>query len=69
MIIKVADDGNGVTVYTGSNEIGQGSDTVFGMITAEVLGLALEDIKMISGDTVLCPIRRPTERFNVPRTK
>jgi len=24
VIIKVADDGNGVTVYTGSNEIGPG---------------------------------------------
>jgi 4-hydroxybenzoyl-CoA reductase subunit alpha len=56
VIIKVADDGNGVTVYTGSNEIGQGSDTVFGMMTAEVLGLALEDVKVISGDTGLCPI-------------
>jgi 4-hydroxybenzoyl-CoA reductase subunit alpha len=56
VIIKVADDGNGVTVYTGSNEIGQGSDTVFGMITAEVLGLELDDVKVISGDTGLCPI-------------
>jgi 4-hydroxybenzoyl-CoA reductase subunit alpha len=56
VIIKVADDGNGVTVYTGSNEIGQGSDTVFGMMTAEVLGLALDDVKVISGDTGLCPI-------------
>ena len=27
-------------------------------MTAEVLGLALEDVKMISDDTVLCPIRR-----------
>jgi 4-hydroxybenzoyl-CoA reductase alpha subunit len=56
VIIKVADDGNGVTVYTGSNEIGQGSDTVVAMITAEVLGLALEDVTIISGDTGLCPI-------------
>jgi 4-hydroxybenzoyl-CoA reductase subunit alpha len=56
VIIKVADDGNGVTVFTGSNEIGQGSDTVVGMITAEVLGLRLEDINVISGDTTLCPI-------------
>jgi 4-hydroxybenzoyl-CoA reductase alpha subunit len=56
VIIKVADDGNGVIVYTGSNEIGQGSDTVVAMITAEVLGLALEDVVVISGDTELCPI-------------
>ena len=56
VIIKVADDGNGVTVYTGSNEIGQGSDTIVAMIAAEVLGLALEDVTVISGDTGLCPI-------------
>jgi 4-hydroxybenzoyl-CoA reductase subunit alpha len=56
VIIKVADDGNGVTVYTGSNEIGQGSDTVVAMIAAEVLGLTLEEVIVISGDTELCPI-------------
>jgi CO/xanthine dehydrogenase Mo-binding subunit len=56
VIIKVADDGNGVTAYTGSNEIGQGSDTVVAMITAEVLGLSLDDVNVVSGDTGLCPI-------------
>ena len=56
VIIKVNDDGNGVTVYSGSNEIGQGSDTIIGMIAAEVLGLKLEDVNVISGDTGLCPI-------------
>jgi 4-hydroxybenzoyl-CoA reductase subunit alpha len=56
VIIKVNDDGNGVTVYSGSNEIGQGSDTVIGMIAAEVLGLELADVNVISGDTGLCPI-------------
>jgi len=56
VVTRVADDGNGVTVYTGSNEIGQGSDTVVAMITAEVLGLDIEDITVISGDTGLCPV-------------
>jgi 4-hydroxybenzoyl-CoA reductase subunit alpha len=56
VIIKVANDGNGVTVYTGANEIGQGSDTVIAMITAEILGLSPDDIEIISGDTGLCPV-------------
>ena len=56
VIIKVNDDGNGVNVYSGSNEIGQGSDTIIGMIAAEVLGLKLSDVNVISGDTSLCPI-------------
>jgi 4-hydroxybenzoyl-CoA reductase alpha subunit len=56
VIIRVAEDGNGVTVFTGSNEIGQGSDTVMAMIAAEVLGLPLENVSVISGDTGLCPI-------------
>lgn len=55
-VIRIADDGSRVTVFTGSNEIGQGSDTVVAMITAEVLGLRLEDISVVSGDTGLCPV-------------
>jgi len=56
VVIKVADDGSGVMVYTGSNEIGQGSDTIVAMITAEVLGLSLDDVNVVSGDTGICPI-------------
>lgn len=56
VFIKVAEDGNGVTVYTGSGEIGQGSDTTMAMIAAEVMGLRLEDVHVISGDTELTPI-------------
>jgi 4-hydroxybenzoyl-CoA reductase alpha subunit len=56
VIIRVAEDGDGITVYTGSNEIGQGSDTVMAMIAAEVLGLPLEDVSVVSGDSGLCPI-------------
>jgi len=55
VVIKVADDGSGIMLYTGSNEIGQGSDTVVAMIAAEVLGLDLNDVNVISGDTGLCP--------------
>ncbi|MBN2240540.1 MAG: molybdopterin-dependent oxidoreductase [Dehalococcoidales bacterium] len=56
VLTRVAEDGKRVIVHTGSNEIGQGSDTVMAIITAEVLGLAVEDISIISGDTGLCPI-------------
>jgi 4-hydroxybenzoyl-CoA reductase alpha subunit len=56
VMIKAAEDGRGVTVYTGANEIGQGSDTVMAILTAEILGLKVENINVISGDTALCPI-------------
>jgi 4-hydroxybenzoyl-CoA reductase alpha subunit len=56
VLIRVTENGRGVIVYTGSNEIGQGSDTVMAIITAEVLGLSVDDISVISGDTGLCPI-------------
>ncbi len=56
VVIRVSDDGNRVTVFTGANEIGQGSDTVMAMITAEVLGLRLDDVSVVSGDTGLCPV-------------
>ncbi len=56
VMIKVAEDGRGVTVYTGANEIGQGSDTVMAILTAEILGLKVDNVSVISGDTALCPI-------------
>lgn len=56
VMIRVAEDGRGVTVYTGANELGQGSDTVMAIIAAEVLGLPVDNVTVISGDTGLCPI-------------
>ncbi|RLA91032.1 MAG: 4-hydroxybenzoyl-CoA reductase [Deltaproteobacteria bacterium] len=44
-----------VDVYIGSAEIGQGSDTVAAQIAAEVLGVPMEDVKVIRGDTDSCP--------------
>jgi 4-hydroxybenzoyl-CoA reductase subunit alpha len=38
-------------LYTASAEIGQGSDTTFATIAAEALGLRLEHIRLMSGDT------------------
>ncbi|UCG60803.1 MAG: molybdopterin-dependent oxidoreductase [Candidatus Zixiibacteriota bacterium] len=53
VVTKVDDVGGGVTVSSGSADIGQGSDTVLAMITAEELGLQLDDIKVVSGDSDL----------------
>ncbi|MBN2123721.1 MAG: molybdopterin-dependent oxidoreductase [Deltaproteobacteria bacterium] len=48
---RLSEDGGTVHVYTGSAEIGQGSDTTFALITAEVLGIPLEWVRVSSGDT------------------
>ncbi len=53
VITKVDDVGGGVTVSSGSADIGQGSDTVLAMITAEELGIPIDDVKVISGDSNL----------------
>ena len=53
VVIKVSEDGGTVTVLTGSAEIGQGSDTMVAMIAAETLGVPLENVRVLSGDTDL----------------
>jgi 4-hydroxybenzoyl-CoA reductase subunit alpha len=45
----------GVTVYCGATDIGQGSDTVLGMMAAEKFGLPFETVHVVSGDTSLAP--------------
>ncbi len=44
-----------VTVYTGIMPIGQGTQTAFSQITSETLGVPLEDIRIVYGDTDMCP--------------
>jgi len=53
--VKLNRDG-GAVVFTGASEIGQGSDSALASIAAEELGLRLEDIKVISGDTATTPM-------------
>ncbi|MEE8577159.1 MAG: molybdopterin cofactor-binding domain-containing protein, partial [candidate division Zixibacteria bacterium] len=53
VVTKVDEVGGGVTVSSGAADIGQGSDTVLAMITAEELGLPLDDIRVASGDSNL----------------
>src|SRR5690348_16066088 len=50
------DRGGGVTVFCGSTEIGQGSDSILAMIVAEVLGIDPLDVAVVTGDTDLTPV-------------
>ncbi len=43
-------------VFSGANDIGQGSNTMLAVITSEELGLPLEDIRVLSADSDLCPV-------------
>jgi CO/xanthine dehydrogenase Mo-binding subunit len=49
-----------VRVLAGSTEMGQGTNTVFAQIAAEVLGLDCEQIEILQPDTSLVPNSGPT---------
>jgi CO/xanthine dehydrogenase Mo-binding subunit len=53
-MIKINGDGS-VTLLTGSSEVGQGSKTVLAQIAAKELGLSVEDVSVVSGDTDATP--------------
>lgn len=53
--LKLHDDG-GVTLFTGASEMGQGAETTMAQIAAEDLGICLDDVRVVSGDTELTPI-------------
>jgi 4-hydroxybenzoyl-CoA reductase subunit alpha len=53
--IKI-DRGGGVTVFCGSTDIGQGSDSVLAYVVAEELGIDPKDIRVVTGDTDLTPV-------------
>lgn len=52
--VKVFDDGT-AQLTTLAADIGQGSDLILLQILAEELGLRLEDVRLITGDTAVCP--------------
>jgi CO/xanthine dehydrogenase Mo-binding subunit len=54
-VVKLHDDGS-ATLFTGAAEMGQGSDTTMAQIAAQELGVSIDDIRVVSGDTELCPI-------------
>ncbi len=49
------DENGQVTVYSGKIEMGQGVMTSLAQMAAEDLGVALDSIHMVMGDTDLCP--------------
>jgi xanthine dehydrogenase molybdenum-binding subunit len=53
-MIKIDDYGK-IDIFTGSSEIGQGSETIIAQIVAEVLGVSVDDINVINNDTDVCP--------------
>ena len=52
--IRVDPSGN-VTVFTGVMSQGQSHETIFSQIVADELGVDIDDIVVIEGDTDLCP--------------
>ena len=53
-VVKVNPDGSAV-VMVGSADMGQGSDTVLSQIAAEALGMPLDTVALVSGDTKITP--------------
>ncbi len=51
---------NSVTLFTGSTELGQGSRTVLSQIVAEELGVPLERVGIVGGDTGVVTYERTT---------
>lgn len=54
-IVKITPEGL-ITLFTGTIELGQGSNTAMCQIVAEELGVALEDVGLVSADSELCSI-------------
>lgn len=53
--VKVNEDGT-ATLLTGTVETGQGALTVLGQIAAEALGIATDDVHVVSADTDVTPM-------------
>lgn len=52
-LIRIHEDGTGVSLHIAAAEIGQGSDTVMVQIAAEELGVPYEQVWLVECDTVL----------------
>ncbi|MEK6597188.1 MAG: xanthine dehydrogenase family protein molybdopterin-binding subunit, partial [Gemmatimonadota bacterium] len=55
-VIRVHEDGTGVSLHIAAAEIGQGSDTVMVQIAAEELGVPYQQVWLADCDTVLSPL-------------
>src|SRR3989449_2764538 len=57
----VAIDSRGVvTAYSGKVDLGTGTDTALTQIDAEELGVPMQRVKLVTGDTLLTPDQGPT---------
>jgi 4-hydroxybenzoyl-CoA reductase subunit alpha len=54
-IVQLHDDG-GATLFTGVVEMGQGAETTLAQVAAEELGMRLDEIRVVSGDTEQTPV-------------
>ncbi|MCE4611281.1 MAG: xanthine dehydrogenase family protein molybdopterin-binding subunit [Desulfurococcales archaeon] len=54
VLVRVHPTGK-VSVYTGSHPHGQGEETSFAQIVAEELGIPIEDVEIVHGDTAQTP--------------
>ena len=54
VILKIDDFGD-VTVVSGGVEMGQGFDSALALATAEALGVSVDHVKIVTGDTATCP--------------
>lgn len=57
--VRLLADGSGV-VYSGTSDMGQGARTIFAQIVAEELGLSLDRISVVMGDTAVVPYDQQT---------
>jgi 4-hydroxybenzoyl-CoA reductase subunit alpha len=54
-IIKVNEDGTSATLYSGSMDIGQGSDTILCQMAAEAMGYSYGKMNIVAGDSEAAP--------------
>lgn len=59
VIVRVAADGCAV-VSSGLSDVGQGSKTALSQLTAEILGIGIEKVTFLSGDTFTTPYDEAT---------
>jgi len=52
----LCDRSGSVTAFCGAAEVGQGSDNVLAVLVAEVLGIDVLDVVLVTGDTALGPV-------------
>jgi carbon-monoxide dehydrogenase large subunit len=53
-VVRVYPSGK-IAIFTGAPGHGQGHETAWAMVAADVLGVPMDDIAVMQGDTLLCP--------------